>query len=98
VRQTLENLRERSREEKHAIAAWISIALVIVLFLLWAIFFFHSIAAAPASNTQNQATVPSTSDQQPDLQQAYGTTSQFIESGQGNIQVEEVGTTSAATQ
>ena len=58
IRRTIENLRERPRDERIAFAATVALGVVIVLFLGWIVFFFRSIRTAPAPlpAAQTQAT------------------------------------------
>ena len=100
VRRTIEHLKGRPKEERTALAASISIGVVAVLFIGWIIFFLHSIATAPAPDFQSAAdSLDSNGLQQAqqEMQQAYGSTTQFIQT-QGTIQLEEVGTSSESTQ
>ncbi len=41
---TIDNLKERPKHEREAVAFWIAIAVVIVLLIGWGIFFFRSLA------------------------------------------------------
>jgi hypothetical protein len=96
VRRTIENLRERSKEDRTAIAAWTALAVVAILFLGWAVYFFNSIKATPAPDFQGASDSLNSSGLSQAgqaLQQAYGSTTQFIES-QGNLQLQQLGTSS----
>ncbi len=46
IQKTIENLRERPKEERKAVALAVSFFVVVVLFLGWAIFFFQSIQSS----------------------------------------------------
>lgn len=100
VRRTIEHLKTRPKEERTAFAASVSIVVVVILFVGWIIYFFHSIATTPAPDLQGAAASLDSNglqQAQQEMQQAYGSTTQFIQT-QGNIQLEEVGTSSETTQ
>jgi hypothetical protein len=44
LQQTIDNLRERPKHERQAVAFWIAVAVVLVLLIGWATFFFRSVA------------------------------------------------------
>ncbi len=61
VQRTIDNLKERPKHERKAVASWIAIGLIVILLIGWAIVFFSRIrSAAQDSNIQDQAasTVP----------------------------------------
>ena len=95
MKQTLQNLRERPRDEKTTIAASVALGVVAVLFLGWLVYFIHVLTSNTAPNIPNATgsldtgSVPSLN-----LEQAYGSTTQFIESATGTIQLEQVSSTS----
>ena len=66
VQKTIDNLKDGPKEDKVAVAGGIAVAVVVVLFAAWAIFFFRGIAStvnqAPQQATQDTS---STSDQSP---------------------------------
>ncbi|MDR3571566.1 MAG: hypothetical protein P4L81_05250 [Candidatus Pacebacteria bacterium] len=104
MREALQQLREKPKHEKTAIAASIALGVAGILLIGWLIFFFHTLSTTPAPNfksaasavasstgiTQAQAAFSAGAQQ---LQQAYGSTTQFVESTSGTIQLEEVGST-----
>ncbi len=97
MRQTLENLRERPKDEKNAIAVSIALGVVAILFIGWVIYFLHSLASAPASNLSSAANATSTTELQQaaqQVQQAYGSSTQFINTSEG-VQLEQVSGTSS---
>ena len=52
----LDNLKERPHHERKAIALWVTVGIVVVLFLGWAIFFFQRIQnIIPAPQPQQPA-------------------------------------------
>ena len=58
MQRTIENLRERPRHERQAVAFWISTAVVSVLFVVWGIFFLRSLTVPdlqPVNDAYNQA-------------------------------------------
>lgn len=92
----MQNLRERPKDEKNAIAGSIAIGVVIILLLGWLIYTFHALASTPAPNFQNAENAVNTSGLQQasqQLQQAYGSTTQFVDTSEG-VQLEEVSGTS----
>jgi len=97
VQNTLEQLRERPKHEKRAIALWVSIAVMIVLFAGWAIYFVHGLSAG-STPVQNPNAADTTSLQQAaqQVQQAFSSSTQFIQTSQG-VQIEEVGSTTETT-
>ena len=89
MRQTLEDLRQRPKDERNAIAAWIAFGVVVILLAIWLVYFLHKISS---TNVQPAATVQaatSSSDQNgltqssQQFQQATGTSTQFIETQNG---------------
>lgn len=44
LQRTLDNLRERPKHEREAVAFWIAVAVVLILFLFWGVFFFRNIS------------------------------------------------------
>jgi hypothetical protein len=58
LQRTIDNLRERPKHERQAVAFWISIAVVIVLIIAWGIFFIRSIDSTnllPVNDAYSQA-------------------------------------------
>jgi hypothetical protein len=96
LRRTIEDLRERPHEERTALAASIAIGVVAVLLVGWLIYFFHSIGGSSAPGPAAAETGVASSTDQNGLQES-GSTTQFIET-QGNLQLEQIGTTSTSTQ
>lgn len=97
-RRTVENLRERPREDRIAVAAWSAIAVVAILFLGWAVYFFNSIKTMPAPDLQSVTDSQNSnglSQMQQALKQAYGSTTQFIDV-EGNVELQQIGTTTGA--
>jgi hypothetical protein len=100
LQRTLNNLRERPKEERTAIAAWIAIGVVALLFAGWLIFFFNSIRTSPAPDLQQIGSSLdqnglSQADQQ--FEQAYGSSTQFVEA-QGTMELEPIGTSTGSSQ
>jgi hypothetical protein len=96
---TLNNLRERPKEERTTIAAWIAIGVVAILFVCWLIYFFNSIKNTPAPNFGSQVTQQAQNgiqeaDQQ--IQQESGQTSQFVQS-QGSLQLQQLSATTSSS-
>ena len=55
VQRTIDNLKERPKHERKAVASWIAIGLIIILLVGWAIVFFSRIRSATQdSNTPDQ--------------------------------------------
>jgi hypothetical protein len=90
---TLNNLRERPREERTAIAAWIAIGVVAILLICWLIFFLHSIASSAAPVPQSVATSTDQNGLQQAQQGEFGSSTQFVET-QGSLQLQQIGTSS----
>jgi hypothetical protein len=95
LERTLNNLRERPKEERTAIAAWVAIGVVAILLIGWLVYFLHNIVSQPPSDFQNVATSTATSTGQNGLQQDQqdesGSSTQFIET-QGSLQLQQIGT------
>ncbi|MDB5238128.1 MAG: hypothetical protein JWM46_398 [Candidatus Kaiserbacteria bacterium] len=63
VQRTINNLKERSKDERKAVASAIAIGIIVILFLGWVILFFHRIRdAAPVDNTPVTASSTDTFD------------------------------------
>jgi|GEM_PF-2096758 len=96
VRRTIHKLRQRPHEDRMAIAAWCAIAVVAILFIGWVFFFFNTIRTTPAPDFQSATDSLDSSglsQAQQQLEQAYGSTTQFVET-QGNLQLQQVSTSS----
>jgi hypothetical protein len=96
VKRTINNLRERPKDERTAIAASIAIGVMVILFIGWLVYFFHELRTTPAPNLQaatDSLNSSGLSQAQQQMQQAYGSTTQFIEA-QGSIQLQPIGTSS----
>ena len=91
LERTLNNLRERPKEERTAIAAWISIGVVAILLIGWLIYFLHSIQNTPAPVPQSVATSTDQNGLQQDQQDESGSSTQFIQT-QGGLQLQQIGT------
>ncbi|HTR18922.1 MAG TPA: hypothetical protein VMH91_03025 [Candidatus Paceibacterota bacterium] len=78
VRRTLNKLRTRSREDRMAIAGWIAIVVVVVLFIGWVVYFFQSITQAPAPDFQSAVNSLNPNG----LSQAYASSTQYLTSTQ----------------
>jgi hypothetical protein len=100
LEKTLNNLRERPQNERTAIAAWIAIGVVAILFVGWLIYFLHTIATTPPPNLQStedslsSSGIPQAAEQ---MQQAYGSTTQFIQA-QGTIELQQISTSTEPQQ
>jgi hypothetical protein len=97
---TLNNLRERPQNERTAIAAWFAIAVAAVLFVCLLIYFLHTIATTPAPNLQGAETSLDSSglsQATEQMQQAYGSTTQFIEA-QGTVELQPLATSTDPDQ
>lgn len=57
VKRTIAHLRTRPHHERHAVAFMVSVAVMMVVFLLWAFFFFRGLRV---STTPTQESVPVT--------------------------------------
>jgi len=58
LQRTIENLRDRPKHERRAVAFWIAIAVIVVLFVAWGIFFvstLNSNTLQPVNDAYNQA-------------------------------------------
>jgi hypothetical protein len=58
LQRTIENLRDRPRHEREAVAFWIAVAIVIVLTLAWGVYFFRNTSApdfSPVNNAYTEA-------------------------------------------
>ena len=62
--QMIDNLRERPQDEKRVIAGWIAVGVVVVLFLIWAFFFFRSIQHVPVPSLTASTTTAATNNDQ----------------------------------
>lgn len=92
---SLAELRERTKDEKTAIAGSVALGIVVLLFLAWLFYFFHAIATSPAPNFQaanplNNNNGLQNAEQQ--FQQAYASTTQFI-NVEGSEQLAPISTT-----
>lgn len=100
LEKTLNNLREKPQNERTAIAAWIAIGVVAILFVGWLIYFLHTIATTPPPNLQgaedslNSSGIPQAAQE---MQQAYGSTTQFVQT-QGSIELQQISTSSVPQQ
>lgn len=56
LQRTIENLRDRPRHEREAVAFWIAVAIVIVLTLAWGVYFFRNASAPDLSPVNNAYT------------------------------------------
>ncbi len=100
VRRTVENLRERSKEERTAIATWIALSVVAILFIAWVIYFFHSIATTPVPDLQSAPNASASSGLQQAQQptpQAYSSTTQFI-NVEGTVETQQFATSTGPSQ
>lgn len=91
---TLAELRERTKEEKTAIAGSVALGVVIILFLGWLVYFFHGIETTPAPDLQNVGSSLNENVLQQagtQLQQALGSTTQFVDV-EGNEEVQPIST------
>jgi len=58
LQRTIENLRERPKREREAVAFWIAVAVVAILLLGWCVYFFRSLGPTnlqPLNEAYNQA-------------------------------------------
>jgi hypothetical protein len=58
LQRTIENLRERPKHEREAVAFWIAVAVVLVLMISWATFFFRTLNSpdfSPVGDAYTQA-------------------------------------------
>jgi hypothetical protein len=105
LQRTIDNLRERPKHERQAVAFWIAIAVVLVLVVAWGIFFFRSVGSTnlqPVSDTYNQAvqqvqTQQSQTPAPPDNTGWVSTAPQTAASDASQIQIIQENSSSGAT-
>lgn len=58
LQRTIENLRDRPKHEREAVAFWIAVAIVVVLTLAWGVYFFRNASPpnlSPVNNAYTEA-------------------------------------------
>ena len=95
VQRTIDNLKERPKHERKAVASSIAIGLIIMLLLGWAIVFFSRIRSATQdSNTQDQSSSAVPVQTNPITTNTYQTDTQIQQQTQDQSQIQSAtGTT-----
>lgn len=72
IQKSIDNLKQKPKEDRTAVASSISIAVAAILFIAWAIYFFHKIqsgAVSPTLDGSNQFSQQAMQDAQAAFQQ-----------------------------
>ena len=84
IEKTINNLKEKPKEDRKAIAGGIAIAVVIVLLVVWAFFFFRKIQRGAelqqlGGGAQDEFNFQTVRDAQQDLMDSFDDTSELLE-------------------
>lgn len=87
VQRTINNLRERPKHERKAVATWIAIGIVVILLLAWVIVSLARLrSSAPNTQPQNTQPEPVATQTNAVTTNTYQTDAQIQEQSQQNIQ------------
>jgi uncharacterized protein HemX len=96
VQKTIDNLKDRPKDERTAVAGGIAITFAVVLFLGWGIYFFHQIQSGAVNpsfqGAGNQFDSSGIQQAQQALQQEYASTTSGFDDLRNEAAQEQVGT------
>ncbi len=84
VQRTINNLKERPKDERKAVASFIAIGLIVILLIAWAIVFFRRIQSGVQNFQTSEATTSTTVQTTQDPQNTFDATQQ-------NTQIQDQG-------
>jgi hypothetical protein len=94
VQRTIDNLKDRPKHERKAVASSIAIGLIVILLLGWAIVFFSRIRSdVQDSNIQDQAASTAPAPTNPITTNTYRTDAQIQQQAQDQFQAPTTSTT-----